>query len=74
MNGIAAEIGKELKEARLATGLTQVELAEEIDLTFSTYNQIERGRRAAPIKTLERIAERLGRRLKITLEPIDNQS
>lgn len=48
--------GKKLKELRVAKGLTQCGLAEELGMSFSTVSMYERGQRRPDLPTLSRIA------------------
>lgn len=54
-------LGKRLQEARQKAGLTQQELCQRADISYSTLAKIERGAIKAPsIFTIERIASVLG--------------
>lgn len=57
---------KELREARIAQGLTQREVAERSGISRENYARIERGASSTTLVTLERIAEALGMRLALT--------
>ena len=46
-----------LKESRLNAGLSQVNLAKELDITFVTLNHYESGKFFPSISVLKRIAE-----------------
>lgn len=50
-----------LREARLAAGLTQEQLARLAGIPAGTYRPIESGHRAGNLRTLSRIARALGR-------------
>ena len=56
---VAAQLGPNLKEARLARGLTQAQVAEEIDVTFEFYHRCERSKTLPSVPTLARLAETL---------------
>ena len=54
-------LGKALQLARLSKGLTQQQLCQRADLSYSTLAKIERGAIKAPsIFTIEKIASTLG--------------
>jgi len=50
------EIGKRIRSAREAQGLTQEEASERCDITPSFYGNIERGDKKMSIETLARIS------------------
>lgn len=54
------EISKKLKQARLAKGLTQFELADKAGIHSNTYAKIERAERYPSIDTLEKLVKVLG--------------
>jgi FMN phosphatase YigB (HAD superfamily) len=57
-------LGKKLQQARQAAGLTQQQLCQKANLSFSTLTKIERGAIKAPsIFTVQAIAEALGQGL-----------
>ena len=57
-------LGKRLQEARQAAGLTQQELCQQANLSFSTLTKIERGAIKSPsIFTIQSIAGALGQGL-----------
>ena len=53
------DIGKRVKKARQAAGLTQVELAKKINVSRSYIGNIEQNRHASSLATLQMIAEAL---------------
>ena len=54
-----SEIGKRIKQARQAKGLSQMELAEAVDISVSFLSNIEVGRQSMNIKTLIAISDAL---------------
>lgn len=56
---LAATIGKAARAAREQLGLTQVEVAELMDLSPIVYNRLERGRMLPSVPTLVRLCETL---------------
>ncbi|QSQ21198.1 helix-turn-helix transcriptional regulator [Pyxidicoccus parkwayensis] len=56
---LAAVIGKAARAARERLGLTQVEVAELMDLSPIVYNRLERGRMLPSVPTLVRLCETL---------------
>lgn len=55
--------------SRMSAGLTQAQLAERMNTTQSAIARLEGGRTSPSIKTLLRIAQATGTRLKISFEP-----
>lgn len=53
------EIGKRVKEARKAKGLTQVQLAEMVGISSIYLSNIERGKKQMTIKTVIAISDAL---------------
>ena len=53
-------LGKRIKKERLKRDLTQVELAEEVNVSESHISLIERGYRVPRVDTLLKMAQRLG--------------
>lgn len=53
-------LGKTLKEYRKRSGLTQAELAKEIDLSRSYLSDVENDRQNPSVLTVENILESLG--------------
>ena len=53
------DVGKRVKKARQAAGLTQVELAKKINVSRSYIGNIEQNRHASSVATLQLIAEAL---------------
>ena len=62
------EIARILIEARTQAGLTQAQLAERIQTTQSAVARFESGRIHPSTKTLRKIAQATGTRLKISFE------
>ena len=60
---------RSLIQARIDAGLTQAELAERMSTTQSVVARLEGGRVHPSTRTLERIAQSTGTRLKISFEP-----
>ena len=56
----AKEIGIEIKNARLAVGSTQAELARRLGVTPQAISQYERGEKKPKIETIKKIADALG--------------
>jgi len=54
------QLGRALREYRLARGLSQEQLAELLDVHRTYMGGIERGERNLTLKSVERIAEHLG--------------
>ena len=51
--------GQRIQEARVTRGITQEEFAEEIDVSHSYYQKLERGVRTCSLDILVSIAEHL---------------
>jgi transcriptional regulator with XRE-family HTH domain len=64
-------VGKRIREARKAKGLTQEELAEAIDKTVETVSNIERGVKLPGLATLENIRKVLGVKLSQLVDSSD---
>lgn len=56
-------------EARVKAGLTQHELASRMDTTQSAIARLESGRAIPSGRTLQRLADATGTRLRISFEP-----
>ena len=56
-----------LKFLRKSLKLTQKEVAEKLEVSYQTYQKIERCKRFPTIKTLEKVANALGKELVIDL-------
>lgn len=54
------KLGQRIRAERTKMGLTQAELAEEIDISDAYMGQIERGERSLTLNTLVRLVNRLG--------------
>ena len=59
-----------IAEARSRAGLTQEQVAQRMHTTQSNIARLEAGRTTPSTRTLERFAEAVGARLKISFEPI----
>jgi ribosome-binding protein aMBF1 (putative translation factor) len=57
-------------EARVRSGLSQVQLARRMRTTQSTVARLESGRSRPSTRTLDRLARATGHRLKISFEPM----
>ena len=72
------ELARALIGARSYAGLTQAEMAERMDTTQSAIARLEGGRSNPSIKTLHKVAQATGTRLKLSFMPdaekIPNQS
>jgi predicted nucleotidyltransferase/DNA-binding XRE family transcriptional regulator len=64
-----SEAGRLLREARLAAGLTQTELARRAEVTQSVVSAYEAGRREPALSTLSRLIEATGASLCLRVEP-----
>ena len=53
-------LGKRIREERQRLGLTQAELAEDINISDTYMGAIERGERSLTLDTLVRLVNRLG--------------
>lgn len=60
------EIAEAIIQARLAAGLTQVELAERIGTNQALISRLENGEANPTLSTLKKLANELGVELKIT--------
>lgn len=58
-----------IAEARAAAGLTQAEVAARMHTTQSNIARMEAGRTTPSTRTLEKFAQAIGARLKISFEP-----
>jgi predicted transcriptional regulator len=63
------ELIRALLEARAKAGLTQAEVAKRMGTTQSVVARIESGRAAPNLKTLDRYARAVGRRIAVKLVP-----
>lgn len=57
MDILLSDIGKRIKQARQAKGLSQMELAESVGISVSFLSNIEVGRQSMNIRTLIAISE-----------------
>ena len=62
------ELARSLIEARMGAGLTQAQLAERMETTQSVVARLESGRVHPSTRTLEKIAQSTGTRLRISFE------
>jgi len=54
------KLGATIRELRVQSGLSQMKLAENADLTLNYIGEVERGQKLASIETVVRIARGLG--------------
>jgi transcriptional regulator with XRE-family HTH domain len=66
----AIEIGRRIRAARLASGVSQETLAGKIGMTRGNYARIEQGRTNVTLDTLLRIAAGLGMKLTFGLTTV----
>jgi ribosome-binding protein aMBF1 (putative translation factor) len=59
-----------IAEARCKAGLTQEEVAKRMHTTQSNVARLESGRTTPSTRTLEKFAQAVGAKLKISFEPI----
>ena len=62
------ELARSLIEARMGAGLTQAQLAKRMETTQSVVARLESGRVHPSTRTLEKIAQSTGTRLRISFE------
>ncbi|MFI0372134.1 helix-turn-helix transcriptional regulator [Actinomadura sp. 1N219] len=67
-------IGAAIRVRRRALGLTQAGLAELTGLKQPVISRLESGSRLPPLPALERVADVLGLRVTIAVEPVDRVS
>ncbi|MSO77621.1 MAG: XRE family transcriptional regulator [Alphaproteobacteria bacterium] len=60
-------------DARNRAGLTQAELARKMGTTQPVVARLESGRTRPSMRTLARLAEATGSRLRISFEPLDRR-
>lgn len=58
-----AELGQLLQERRMSLGLTQEQLAEALEVSYSTIKYIEQGRRSPSLLLLLKVSRALGLQL-----------
>ena len=63
------ELARSLIEARVGAGLTQAQLAERMETTQSVVARLESGRAHPSTRTLGKVAQSTGTRLRISFEP-----
>lgn len=63
------EISRSLIEARTQANLTQAQLAQRMNTTQSVIARLESGRTRPSTRTLEKIAQATGTRLRISFDP-----
>jgi ribosome-binding protein aMBF1 (putative translation factor) len=68
--GLGSELHRGIATARRRLGWTQSELARRIGTTQSAIAELESGRVLPRLRTLHRLAEVLGVRLTVRLDPI----
>ena len=62
------ELARSLIEVRMGAGLTQAQLAERMETTQSVVARLESGRVHLSTRTLEKVAQSTGTRLRISFE------
>ena len=62
------ELARSLIEARMGAGLTQAQLAKRMETTQSVVARLESGRVHLSTRTLEKVAQSTGTRLRISFE------
>ncbi len=67
----ADEIIKALIEARRASGMTQKELSELTGIAQGDISKLEKGNANPSLRTLQRLADGMGMRLKLEFVPAD---
>ena len=70
-SGAAVSAAELLRQARLAAGMTQVQLASRAGVTQSVISAYESSRREPALSTLQRLLEATGHRLPLQLEQVD---
>ena len=63
------DLARSTIQSRTSAGLTQAQLAKRMNTTQSVIARLEAGRTYPSIRTLTRVAQATGTRLKISLEP-----
>lgn len=59
------ELGQEIAELRIERGLSQAELAKSVNMKQANISKIEAGETSPTVRTLQRLAKGLGKRLEI---------
>lgn len=67
--GTEFDLARSLVEARTRAGFTQAELAKHMKTTQSVVARLESGRMYPSTRTLERVAQATGTRLRISFDP-----
>jgi transcriptional regulator with XRE-family HTH domain len=67
--GLRLEIGRQLREARLDAGHTQVNMAAEIGMPSTYLSEVETGKHNITLDTLAGIASYLGLDVKVEFVP-----
>ena len=62
------ELARSLIKARMGAGLTQAQLAERMETTQSVVARLESGRVHPSTRTLEKVAQSTGTKLRISFE------
>ena len=73
MSELSVRLGKRLRAARQAAGLSQEALAERCGLHPTYIGQVERGEKNATVESVSRIARGLGVSLSSFFELIDDE-
>ena len=64
------QLARTLIEARVAAGLTQTQVAERMQTSQAAIARMEGGKVKPSARSLERYAKAIGRRLRISFEPL----
>ena len=63
------EFGQRLREARIAAGITQQELASRIGMQRSHLSEIESGQQNVTLRSMTALAQALGLQIQVLLAP-----
>jgi transcriptional regulator with XRE-family HTH domain len=64
------EFGQRLREARIAAGITQQELASRIGMQRSHLSEIESGQQNVTLRSMTALAQALGLQIQVLLAPV----
>lgn len=70
----SAAWGEKIRALREERGWSQRDLAERLDLHYTTVSEIERGRTQLTLERLNRVVEALGYRADVQLEPLERET
>lgn len=65
------ELAQAMAAARVAAGLTQIQMAQKMQTTPSVIERLESGKTMPSTQTLQKLAAATGTRLKISFEPAE---